>query len=49
MYLVYSALLAFALLLSLPWWLYQMLRHGKYRKGFLQRFGCRDDVVGLPT
>ena len=39
MYLVYSALLAFALLLSLPWWLYQMLRHGKYRKGFLQRFG----------
>jgi len=39
MYLLYSALLAFALLLSLPWWIYQMLRHGKYRKGFLQRFG----------
>ncbi len=39
MYVLYSALLAIILLLSLPWWIYQMLRHGKYRAGFLQRFG----------
>jgi 3-deoxy-D-manno-octulosonic-acid transferase len=39
MYVLYSALLAITLLLSLPWWIYQMLRHGKYRAGFLQRFG----------
>jgi 3-deoxy-D-manno-octulosonic-acid transferase len=39
MYLVYSALLAAALLVSLPYWIYQMLRHGKYGIGFLQRFG----------
>ena len=39
MYVVYSALLAAALLLSLPYWIYQMLRHGKYRTGFLRRFG----------
>ncbi len=39
MYFLYSTLLAFALLLSLPWWIYQMLRHGKYREGYLQRFG----------
>jgi 3-deoxy-D-manno-octulosonic-acid transferase len=39
MYLVYSAFLAAALVVSLPWWIYQMLRHGKYHAGFLQRFG----------
>lgn len=39
MYLVYSALLAAVLVLSLPWWIYQMLRHGKYRTGSWQRFG----------
>ena len=40
MYVLYSALLAVTLVLSLPWWIYQMLRHGKYRTGFLQRFGA---------
>jgi 3-deoxy-D-manno-octulosonic-acid transferase len=39
MYLVYSALLALVLLASIPYWIYQMLRHGKYRAGFGQRFG----------
>jgi 3-deoxy-D-manno-octulosonic-acid transferase len=39
MYLVYSALLGSGLVLSLPWWIYQMLRHGKYRSGFWERFG----------
>jgi 3-deoxy-D-manno-octulosonic-acid transferase len=40
MYLLYSALLAFFLLLTLPYWLLQMLRHGKYRAGLGQRFGA---------
>jgi 3-deoxy-D-manno-octulosonic-acid transferase len=39
MYLVYSALLAAGLLISLPYWIFQMLRHGKYRAGFGQRLG----------
>src|SRR5713101_4849844 len=40
MYALYSALLAFFLVLTLPYWLLQMMRHGKYRAGFLQRFGA---------
>ena len=32
MYLIYSALLAVVLALTLPYWLIQMLRHGKYGK-----------------
>jgi 3-deoxy-D-manno-octulosonic-acid transferase len=39
MYLIYSALLAAVLLLSLPYWLLQGLRHGKYRAGFGERLG----------
>jgi 3-deoxy-D-manno-octulosonic-acid transferase len=39
MYLVYSALLAIALLLSLPYWLLQMTRHGKYRESLRERLG----------
>ena len=39
MYLLYSLLLACAALLSLPWWLLQMLRAGKYRAGFAERMG----------
>jgi 3-deoxy-D-manno-octulosonic-acid transferase len=39
MYLLYSALLAAGLLLSLPYWLFQMWRYGKYRVGFGQRLG----------
>ena len=40
MYALYSALLACFLLLTLPYWLLQMLRHGKYRAGLRQRFGA---------
>ncbi len=40
MYALYSALLVLFLLLTLPYWLLQMLRHGKYRTGLLQRFGA---------
>lgn len=39
MYLAYSALLALWLLVSFPYWLLQMLRHGKYRAGLGERFG----------
>ncbi len=39
MYLLYSALLAAGLLLSLPYWLLQNLRHGKYRAGKDERLG----------
>ncbi len=39
MYALYSALLAFFLMLTLPYWLLQMMRHGKYRAGLRQRFG----------
>lgn len=39
MYLLYSALLAVVLVLGSPYWLYQALRHGKYRRGLGQRLG----------
>jgi 3-deoxy-D-manno-octulosonic-acid transferase len=38
-YFLYSLLLGMGLLLSLPYWLFQMLRHGKYRSGLRQRLG----------
>jgi 3-deoxy-D-manno-octulosonic-acid transferase len=40
MYALYSALLFFSLVLTLPYWLLQMMRHGKYRAGLSQRFGA---------
>jgi len=40
MYALYSALLGLFLLLTLPYWLLQMMRHGKYRAGLRQRFGA---------
>jgi 3-deoxy-D-manno-octulosonic-acid transferase len=39
MHLLYSALLALALVLGFPWWIVQMLRSGKYRAGLGERFG----------
>ena len=39
MYLLYSALLAIGLLISVPYWLLQTLRHGKYRSGLGERLG----------
>ena len=38
-YFLYSLALALGILLSLPYWLYQVLRHGKYRRGFAERIG----------
>jgi 3-deoxy-D-manno-octulosonic-acid transferase len=39
MYFLYSVLLALALVVASPYWLWQMLRHGKYRTSLRQRFG----------
>jgi 3-deoxy-D-manno-octulosonic-acid transferase len=39
MYLLYSALLAAGLLVTLPYWLWQMTRHGKYHAGLGSRLG----------
>ena len=36
------------MLLSLPFWLYQMLRHGKYRRGFAQRLGSVPARLAIP-
>jgi 3-deoxy-D-manno-octulosonic-acid transferase len=48
-YFLYSLLLAVAMLLSLPYWLYQMLRHGKYRRGFAERLGSVPARLGEPS
>jgi 3-deoxy-D-manno-octulosonic-acid transferase len=39
MYALYSLTLALFFLLTLPYWLVQMVRHGKYRAGLRQRLG----------
>src|SRR4051812_38659240 len=39
MYLLYSAALALALLISSPYWIWQALLRGKYRAGFRERTG----------
>jgi 3-deoxy-D-manno-octulosonic-acid transferase len=39
MHFLYSMGLAVCLALGSPWWLLQMLRHGKYRAGLGERFG----------
>ena len=39
MYSLYSVLLVLALVISTPWWLLEMLRHGKYRAGLSERLG----------
>ena len=39
MYFAYSLLLLLALVLATPWWLLEMVRHGKYRMGWRERLG----------
>ncbi|MGA3348378.1 MAG: 3-deoxy-D-manno-octulosonic acid transferase [Candidatus Sulfotelmatobacter sp.] len=46
---LYSVALAAAMLVSLPYWLFQMLRHGKYRKGFAERMGRIPARLHLPA
>jgi 3-deoxy-D-manno-octulosonic-acid transferase len=48
MYLFYSLLLGLSLLITLPYWLIQMTRHGKYRAGLRQRLGwVRSDLIAV--
>src|SRR5437879_5005160 len=46
MYLLYSALLALVLLLGTPYLLFQMVRHGKYRRGLSERLGVGPARIG---
>jgi 3-deoxy-D-manno-octulosonic-acid transferase len=39
MYFLYSMALAITLLVTAPWWLLAMVRHGRYRAGLLERLG----------
>src|SRR4051812_8595884 len=39
MHILYSAALALVLLLTTPWWLWRMLRSGRYRAGLRERLG----------
>jgi 3-deoxy-D-manno-octulosonic-acid transferase len=38
-YFLYSLVLAAAMLVGLPYWLYKIARHGKYRAGLAERMG----------
>jgi len=46
-YFLYSAILALLLTLTLPWWLAQMLRLGKYRAGLSERLGMVPSRIRL--
>jgi 3-deoxy-D-manno-octulosonic-acid transferase len=48
-YSLYSILLLIALVVSAPWWLLQMLRHGKYRAGLSERLGKVPDRLFNPV
>jgi 3-deoxy-D-manno-octulosonic-acid transferase len=45
---LYSLALALVVLVSLPYWLFQMLRHGKYRRGLAERLGSVSSRLRLP-
>src|SRR5207302_51206 len=48
MYWLYSSLLALGLLVTLPYWLLHMLRHGKYRSGLAERLGKVPHRLNIP-
>ena len=51
-YFLYSFALALAMVVSLPYWLYHIFRHGKYHRGFVERIGSvppRLSVPGTPA
>jgi 3-deoxy-D-manno-octulosonic-acid transferase len=45
---LYSVALAVGMVASLPYWLYQMARHGKYRTGLAERLGQVPSRLQLP-
>jgi 3-deoxy-D-manno-octulosonic-acid transferase len=48
MYVLYSALLTALLVVGLPFWIFQMARHGKYRAGLGERLGRVPRRILLP-
>src|SRR5580700_5819664 len=46
---LYSVALAAGMVVSLPYWLFQMARHGKYRKGLGERLGRVPSRLVLPA
>jgi 3-deoxy-D-manno-octulosonic-acid transferase len=48
MYWIYSVLLAASMAVSLPFWIWQVVRHGKYRVGLRERLGRVPKRLGLP-
>jgi 3-deoxy-D-manno-octulosonic-acid transferase len=46
---LYSVALAAGMVVSLPYWLFQMARHGKYRKGLAERLGRVPSRLRLPA
>jgi 3-deoxy-D-manno-octulosonic-acid transferase len=48
MYMLYSALLAASLVMGLPFWIFQMARHDKYRAGLGERLGRVPQRILLP-
>src|SRR5215510_14911770 len=49
MYLAYSLVFSFGLILGIPYFIYQALAHGKYTKGLRQRFGFIPPINGKPV
>lgn len=47
--LFYSVALGLAMVASLPYWLWQMARHGKYRRGLAERMGSVPSRLTLPS
>ena len=45
---LYSAALAVGMLVTLPYWLFQMVHHGKYRQGLAERLGRLPARLQLP-
>jgi 3-deoxy-D-manno-octulosonic-acid transferase len=45
---LYSVALGLGMFVSLPYWLFQMARHGKYSKGFAERLGRVPARLQLP-
>src|ERR1700683_647320 len=45
---LYSVVLTMGMLVSLPYWLFQMARHGKYSKGLAERMGRLPSRLQVP-
>src|SRR5258708_10019279 len=49
MHILYTLLLGLLVLLSLPWWIFQMVRSGKYRYGLTERLGKMPTRLTQPS